>query len=82
MVARYIIAATRHDTNNGPVLTMELEEAVMLRLRRRRKKRRFWVHPILKDQSIKSIVYTLYSVLRENTDKFFMFMLMSTTSFE
>jgi hypothetical protein len=66
---------------------MELEEAGALiflfsRLRERRKKRRFWVHPILKDRSTKGIFYTLYSDLRQNPDKFFIFARMSIASFD
>jgi hypothetical protein len=66
---------------------MKLEEASALillfsRLRKRRKKRRFWIHPILKDRSTKGIFYTLYSDLRQNPDKFFIFARMSITSFD
>jgi hypothetical protein len=35
-----------------------------------------WVHPILKDET-KGILYTLYSDLRQNPDKFFIFARMS-----
>jgi hypothetical protein len=52
------------------------------RLSKRRKNRRFWVHPILKDQSTKGIFYTLYSDLRQNPDKFFIFARMSIASFD
>ncbi|KAJ8867159.1 hypothetical protein PR048_033023 [Dryococelus australis] len=77
IVNLYIIATISKDINNGPVLTMESEEAVTLivlcsRLHRRRKRRRLWVHPILKDRSIKGIFYILYSDLREHPHNFLM----------
>lgn len=65
---------------------MELEEAVgvimFLRLRKRRKNRRFWIHPMLRDRSTKGVFYTLYSDLRNNPDKFFIFVRMSIASFD
>ncbi|XP_027233858.2 uncharacterized protein [Penaeus vannamei] len=69
-------------------LVMDVEEVVCAwvlyrRLqRRRRRQRRYWVHPILKDRLTYGMFFTLYPKLREYEPKFFNYMRMSIKSFD
>jgi hypothetical protein len=45
-------------------------------------KRKLWVHPILKDQTMKGRFYSLYSQLREDDNKFFNYLRMSKKYFD
>jgi hypothetical protein len=40
-------------------------------LRKRKKKRKFWVHPLLSDRSTKGLFNLFYIDLRKYKDKFF-----------
>ncbi|RVE49444.1 hypothetical protein evm_005875 [Chilo suppressalis] len=68
---------------------MNSETAVVLWLayrrwknRKRRERRRFNVHPILRDRMTHSMFITLYPKLREHGEKFFNYLQMSVTSFD
>nr|CAH7768092.1 unnamed protein product [Callosobruchus chinensis] len=68
---------------------MDLDTAVVLwrayrqwKLRKRRERRRFNVHPILRDRMTHSMFITLYPKLREHSEKFFNYFRMSVTSFD
>nr|CAH7753351.1 unnamed protein product [Callosobruchus chinensis] len=68
---------------------MDLDTAVLLwrayrqwKLRKRRERRRFNVHPILRDRMTHSMFITLYPKLREHSEKFFNYFRMSVTSFD
>lgn len=67
---------------------MELEEiaCVLLlhrrRVARQRRKRQWWVHPILKDKSTNGAFVTLYLKLRDHEPKFFNYFRMSIQSFD
>jgi len=66
---------------------MEVEEAIAIywylkKRRNEKKKRQYWVHPILEDRSVKGLFATLYTDLRANPDKFFLFARMSLSSFD
>nr|CAH7754420.1 unnamed protein product [Callosobruchus chinensis]CAH7755664.1 unnamed protein product [Callosobruchus chinensis] len=68
---------------------MEVGEAICLcvmyrRLtrRRRRRERKYWVHPILSDRTDFSLYITLYPELRRHEEKFFNYLSMSVRSFD
>ena len=50
--------------------------------KQRKKKRRFWVHPLLQDRSSKGIFCLLFNDLRKHEEKFFNFTRMSIASFD
>lgn len=50
--------------------------------RRNKKKRKFWVHPILSDRSTKGLFNLFYSDLRKYEDTFFNYLRMSIKSFD
>lgn len=50
--------------------------------RKQRERRRFNVHPILRDRMTHSMFITLYPKLREHSEKFFNYIRMSVTSFD
>lgn len=58
--------------------------AIHRRMRRRRqmRKRKYWVHPILKTRLSHSLYVTLYPKLREHEEKFFNYFRMSIKSFD
>jgi len=58
--------------------------AIHRRMRRRRemRKRKYWVHPILKTRLSHSLYVTLYSKLREHEETFFNYFRMSIKSFD
>lgn len=67
---------------------MELEEVTCLWLlyrrykARRRRQRRWWVHPVIDDRLTIGSFVTLYPKLREHPNKFFNYFRMSVTSFD
>ncbi|XP_054259855.1 uncharacterized protein LOC128984546 [Macrosteles quadrilineatus] len=68
-------------------LIMDVEEAgalayLFLKLRKRKKKRSFWVHPFLRDRSTRGTFFTQYQDLRNNPDKFYTYSRMSVSSFD
>ncbi|XP_052745448.1 uncharacterized protein LOC112049627 [Bicyclus anynana] len=65
---------------------MEVEEAIcvylLLRKKERKKKRQYWVHPILRDRFTHGQFQTLYPKLRSFEPKFFNYLRMSINSFD
>ena len=68
---------------------MEVKEALAIywlqiqkRKEKKKRNRMYWIHPILTDRSEKGLFVTLYTDLRANPDKFFMFARMSISSFD
>jgi hypothetical protein len=67
---------------------MEVEELACVAylyskvLRKRKKKRKFWVHPLLSDRSTKGLFNLFYNDLRKYEDKFFNYLRMSIKSFD
>lgn len=54
----------------------------LMRLRRKRKRRQYWVHPLWSDRLLRGKFYTMYYKLREHPDKFFKYFRMSVRSFD
>ncbi|KAB0803058.1 hypothetical protein PPYR_00028 [Photinus pyralis] len=67
---------------------MDVEEAICFwllykRMReRKRRKRKYWVHPILRDRLTHGQFITLYPKLRQYEPKFFNYFRMSKKSFD
>lgn len=66
---------------------MDVKEACCLwityrRMRRRRRERAYWVHPILRERLTLSLYVTLYPSLRSYEPKFFNYFRMSIKSFD
>ncbi|XP_072388169.1 uncharacterized protein rasp isoform X5 [Diabrotica undecimpunctata] len=67
---------------------MDIESAVCFWVlyrrmkRRQQRRRRYWVHPILRNRLTNSLYITLYPNLRQHGPKFFNYFRMSTTSFD
>ncbi|KOB58174.1 Uncharacterized protein OBRU01_25468 [Operophtera brumata] len=65
---------------------MEVEEAIgvylLLRIKKRKKKRQYWVHPILRDRLTHGQFQALYPKLRSFEPKFFNYLRMSINSFD
>ncbi|KAF9413745.1 hypothetical protein HW555_008191, partial [Spodoptera exigua] len=65
---------------------MEVEEAIcvylLLRKKERKKKRQYWVHPILRDRFTHGQFQTLYPKLSSFEPKFFHYLRMSINSFD
>lgn len=60
-----------------------LISAVVLYNRIKKKKtRRYWIHPIIRDRKNKGFFYTLYNEIKEDPEKFFNFTRMSKASFQ
>ncbi|KAL4126514.1 hypothetical protein QTP88_010736 [Uroleucon formosanum] len=69
-------------------IKMEVEELACVAylcskvVRKRKKKRKFWVHPLLSDRSTKGLFNLFYNDLRKHEDKFFNYLRMSIKSFD
>lgn len=66
---------------------MDVEDAICCwiayrRMRRRRRERAYWVHPILRSRLTLSLYVTLYPSLRNYEVKFFNYFRMSIKSFD
>lgn len=62
---------------------MEVEEAICVYLLlKRKRKRKYWVHPILRDRLTHGQFTTLYPKLRNYEPKFFNYLRMSINSFD
>ena len=55
---------------------------ILVRQKRKRRKRRYWVHPIISQRLIKGQFFKLHEDLRHNPKKFFNYYRMSITSFD
>ena len=73
----------------GSTAQMDLHEErtillslIYLRWRRRRKHQRIWIHPIVRDRTSKGLFYTLFNQARQDEDKFYNFVRMSSESFD
>ncbi|XP_063230841.1 uncharacterized protein LOC134535573 [Bacillus rossius redtenbacheri] len=49
---------------------------------KKKKKRRYWVHPMIMERRVTSLFHTLYPRIKEDEGKFFNFARMSLTTFE
>lgn len=56
--------------------------ALLLRLRKKKQRKGYWVHPIYSERLLKGKFYTLYSDLRQYPSKFFSYFRMSIDSFD
>lgn len=66
-------------------MEFDMEEAAALSilvLRIRKKKRKYWVHPIYSERFIKGKFHTLYSDLRGHPKKFFQYFRMNVPTFD
>jgi hypothetical protein len=61
---------------------MELACVCAFEIRRRKKKRQFWVHPLTTQRLLKGQFHKLYENLRSHPDKFFKYYRMSISSFD
>jgi len=67
---------------------MEVEELACVAylysrvVRKRKKNRKYWVHPLLSDRSTKGLFNLFYNDLRKYEDKFFNYLRMSVNSFD
>lgn len=65
---------------------MEVEEAIcvylLLRIKKRKKKQQYWVHPILRDRLTHGEFQALFPKLRSFEPKFFNYLRMSINSFD
>lgn len=81
--------ASDQGSDSAQYSRMELERAVVLWLayrrwkkRKRAERRRFRIHPILRDRMTHSMFITLYPNLRQHKEKFFNYFRMSIESFD
>jgi len=56
--------------------------ALVLRIRKKKIRRRYWVHPIYSCRLLKGKFYTLYENLREHPIKFFSYFRMNISTFD
>lgn len=56
--------------------------AMLLRAKSKRRKHRYWVHPITSQRFIKGQFYKLFQDLCEHPEKFFQYYRMSKSSFD
>ena len=56
--------------------------ALLLKFRERKRKRKYWVHPIYSERRLKGQFYVLFNDLRQNPEKFFKYSRMSVDSFD
>ena len=56
--------------------------ALLLRARRKRRKHRYWVHPLTNQRFFKGQFYTLFEDLHEHPENFFQYYHMSKSSFD
>ena len=65
---------------------MDTEEiaalAYLYLVRKKKKNRRFWVHPIAMEKTVSSLFYTMYPRMKEDGAKFFNYCRMSLASFD
>lgn len=65
---------------------MEVEEALLLYTlawrKKKQRKKRMWVHPIISEREAKGTFHVLYYQLRQHPDKFFNYFRMSIQSFD
>lgn len=56
--------------------------ALLLRAKNKRRKHRYWIHPIVSQRLLKGQFYKLFEDLCEHHEKFFNYYRMSKSSFE
>jgi len=56
--------------------------ALVLRIRKKKTRRRYWVHPIYSCRLLKGKFYTLYENLREHPINFFSYFRMNISTFD
>jgi hypothetical protein len=65
---------------------MDTEEIAALAylslVRKKKKNRRFWVHPFLMEKTVSSLFYTMYPRMKEDGAKFFNYCRMSLASLD
>jgi hypothetical protein len=68
---------------------MDVEEACgfafmffYLRNKRKKNRRKYWIHPFLRDRSSRGVFFTHYVDLRNNPDKFYAYARMTVGTFD